>query len=580
MTGAGHQSFTRRLYPSKPIHWSVVALYRLSIRESEVNEASHRSHYRVCGLCLQNGARFHSWLIVVASPNKPINTSQSSTPNIQHTPHLHTHNMAGDPVAGNNTSVISGWTAFGNTAFVKSTLTDLQAMNAATQPGNTDTSVADVADAITRISQTSDSDLSNAPSSDSEPTQEEKDKLLIADPPRLTGEALIDLAERFSTAEIVEYSNGATGGNLTRAAINGRLNAALAKNAKALGTTKFLLKMELTKLRKTRGIRSTRREPDHRHSVVGEDTTRSIYETSGGGQAQVPENNQANEHGQGKSPPQADTPISTHQPKEGGTTKKNSNADIKDSAEDDADLLAQQKADHEAFQDQNSLKGEKILLLAERYSNTDISARICSILGNYPLTENGVATRIHVALEKRAKATGLTTKQVRDDLNAARLVSGAIKATPRGRGMLRSPRGPNVSKYMGFNGLVTKAPVIAQAKRTGAVKQSVRDEEMERPKKRAKKTHDAKPSVATPAVVQVDTEMTDDDSTSGSQDGYDAGEVEAANALLELASGDPEVREAATILVNMHREDAQTYGQPGQIGETAGDMNDSEISVV
>jgi hypothetical protein len=91
-------------------------------------------------------------------------------------------------------------------------------------------------------------------------------------------------------------------------------------------------------------------------------------------------------------------------------------------------------------------KGEKILLLAERYSNADISARICGILGNYPLTENGVATRIHVALEKRAKATGATTMQVRGDLNAARIASGAVKPTPRGRGIMRASRGPKASK--------------------------------------------------------------------------------------------------------------------------------------
>lgn len=488
--------------------------------------------------------------------------------------------MAGDSAAG-NTSVISGWTAFSNHTSVKSALADWQAINAATQAGNTDTSVADVADAIGPISQISDSDLSDASPSDSEPTQEEKDELLIADPPRLTGEALIDLAERFSTAEIVEFSNEATGGNLTRAAINGRLNAALTKKAKALGTTKFLLKEELTKLRKTRGIRSTRREPDHRHSVVGADTGKGGVENSSGSQAEVPENDQINENVQAKSTPQADAAANTHQPRRGNTTKENSDADIEDSAEDVASQLAQQKADHEAFQDQNSLKGEKILLLAERYSNADISARICGILGNYPLTENGVATRIHVALDNRAKATGMTTKQVRGDLNAARLVSGAVKVTPRGRGMMRSPRGSKASKSVRFDSPATKAPVVAQTKRMDAVQQSVgNDEEMEPPKKRPKKTHGSTPSVAIPVAVRVGADMTDDDSAAGSQDGYDVDEVDAANALLEMAAGGPEIHEAATILMNMHRGRAFSDGQSGQSGEKAGDSDDSEMDGV
>jgi hypothetical protein len=103
------------------------------------------------------------------------------------------------------------------------------------------------------------------------------------------------------------------------------------------------------------------------------------------------------------------------------------------------------------------------------------------------------------------------------------------------------------------------------------------EEEMERPKKRAKKTHRSTPSVATPVAVQVDAEMTDDDSAAGSQKGYDAGEVEAANALLELASGGPKVHKAATILMSMHRESAlpdHQTGQSGKVVEDNSEMND------
>lgn len=463
--------------------------------------------------------------------------------------------MAGDPAA-DKSSVISGWTAFSNPAFVKSALADMRAMSATntTEQSASDTPVPDVAESNTPLPQ-SDSDLSDAPPSDSQPTQEEKDELLIADPPRLAGEALVDLSKRFSTADIINYSNQATGGNLTRAAINGRLNAALTKKAKATGTTKVLLKEELTEHRKAHGIRSTRREPDHRHLVVGGDTQVGGDKTFAIGEARVPDNDQTNGDVKAKSAPQADAATDTHQPKGDHTTGESSDAGTEGSAEDEEALAAQQQADHEAFQDQNSLKGEKILLLAERYSNANISARICGILGNYPLTENGVATRIHVALEKRAKATGATTMQVRDDLNAARIASGAVKPTPRGRGIMSASRGPKASWSVKLpqNSPATKAPV-AQAKRAGAVKQSKGDEdEMEPPEKRAKKTHDARLSVATPVAVQDEAEMTDDDSAASSQVGYDAGEVETANALLELASGGPEVRGAATILMGMHR---------------------------
>lgn len=543
--------------------------------------------------------------------------------------------MAGDS-APSKASAISGWTAFSNPDFVKSALADMQATTVPATQSNTTTPVADVADATIPISQTNNGYLSDASPSDSEPSQEQKDKLLIADPPRLAGEALIDLSRRFSTADIVELSNTAIGGNLTRVAINGRLNTALAKKAKALGTTKSLLKEELTESRKAQDIRSTRREPDqrhsvvgggteigrkargikntrrrsdHRHSVVGEGTQVRGEETFDVRQTQVSKSDQADKKIQARPAPRANVALTTtHHPKGANITKETSTTTTKPSAADAATLAAQKQADHEFFQDQNSLKGEKLLLLAERYSNADISAHIRGILGNYPLTENGVATRIHSALEKRAKTTGATTQQVRDDLNAARIASGAVKPTPRGRGILRPPKGPNAPKTVGFagdshavkrpvvakddakvkgavkhsvgDGGAAKRPVVAKsgAKVAGPVKHGVGDEgEAEPPKKRAK-THDTKTPVAKPVPVQVDAEMTEDDIAAGSQGGHEACDVEAASGLLELADGGPKVIEAATILTDMHRESALPDGQPGQSGKEIGgddsDMND------
>jgi hypothetical protein len=464
--------------------------------------------------------------------------------------------MAGDSLT-NMPSVISGWTAFSNPAFVKGTLADMQATATTTGQINASTDAADVEDVTTQVSQIN-NDLSDVSPSDSEPTQQEKDDLLLADPPRNNGAALVDLASRYSTADIVDLSNEATGGNLTRPAINSRLNAALTKKSKATGTTKFALKEELTELRKARGIRSTRREPDHRHAVVSDDTRMGGDETSGGGPTQTPENDQVDDSGQVKSASQVNPAIVTSQSKEADTAKENSYAGLGGNVQTDASLAAQQQADREAFQDQNSLKGDKILLIAERYSNADISARIREILGNYPLTESGVATRVHVALEKKAKATGVTMNQVRDDLNAARIASGAIKPTPRGRGLMRSPRGVKA----------IKTPVTVQDddevadvdEQSAGSRKSV-----EPPKKRSKGTHDTRARltspVATPAAVDADAEMTDNDSAAGSQDGHGPDAVEAANILLEMAGGGPEVREVATALMHMHKEDALLVSQ-------------------
>jgi hypothetical protein len=464
--------------------------------------------------------------------------------------------MAGESPT-NMPSVISGWTAFSSPAFVKGTLSDMQATTTTTRQINANTAVADVEDVTTPVSQIN-NDPSDTSQSDLGPTQQEKDDLLLADPPRINGAALVDLASRYSTADIVDLSNEATGGNLTRPAINSRLNAALTKKAKATGTTKFALKKELTELRKARGIRSTRREPEHRHAVVSHDTRMGGDEHSSGGPTQTPENDQIDNSGQVKSASQVNAAAVTSQPKQADTTEENSDTGLGGTVQTHASLAAQQQADREAFQDQNSLKGDKILLIAERYSNADISTRIREILGNYPLAESGVATRVHVALEKKAKATGVTINQVRDDLNAARIASGAIKPTPRGRGLMRSSRGVKA----------IKTPVTVQDDDEVA---DVDDQSagsrksVEPPKKRSKRTHDTgarlTSPVATPAAVDADAEMTDDDSAAGSQDIHGPDAVEAANILLEMAGVGPEVREAATALMHMHKEDALLVSQ-------------------
>lgn len=512
--------------------------------------------------------------------NKPTYRHQGNNKN-------KTANMAGNSALGRPT-VISGWTAFSNPDFVKSTLSDMRETSSPTVQSNTNTR--DIDSTVTSpVAPQSNNEAVESPTPDSELTQQEKDDLLLADPPRITGAALLDLASRHSTKDIVDLCHAATGSNITRAAINGRLNLALGKKADALGTTKDELRKELTEKRKAHGIRSTRREPARKHAAFMKDD--EMYDADRS--TQTPETEQADKYGHTEPAPQADAAVNTHQPYHTGeSTEENSDADMGDAVGNAAMLLAQQKADQAAFSDQISLKGDKILQLAERYSNPDMSARICAIPGNFPLTENGVATRIHVALEKKAETTGLSIRQVREDLNNVRLANGVINPNSRGKGLLKAPqidRKPRSSRSSRFSegaavavAPAPKRPAPVDAEMAYAVRELTRSRapagSKEPQKKRSKKTRvKAEP---------VDTEMTSDDGAD-SQDGYDADAVEAANTLLQLSAGslsaaDSKLQEAATILMNMHRADALLAGQSGQGDDTAGagDGDDTEIDDV
>lgn len=416
--------------------------------------------------------------------------------------------MAGQP------SVISGWTAFSSQS---------PSPTSATGP------VADMADANAPASQ---DNLDNVqlPTADSPQTQKEKDQALLADPPRLTGLALLDLCKRHSTRDIVDLANAAAGVVVTsRPTINSRLNSALLKSARETGRTKDEVRDELTEHRKSLGIRSTRRAPFKRMGTVVNVPKTKVNQAEPAPQADVAATTQALDH-------------------TGDTTEENSDADMEDD-NGDAARLAQERADHAAFVDQNSLFGEKMLLIAERYSDPEISAHICAILGNYPLTKGGVANRIHSALKARADATGSTLKDVREALNVARFASGALQPSAKGKGVLR------VSRRYRQPTPATTAPVDSHA------------------------TAPVASQAAAPVTEQVDTNMTDDDGTP-SQEGWNADEIDAANTLLKLVEGDGEVQEMATILMNMHRDDALLAGQADQTVRVIGDTGDTNMNDV
>jgi hypothetical protein len=415
-----------------------------------------------------------------------------------------THNMAGG-LAMNTPSVISGWTAFG-APVRKSNTPPADDMETTTAPTPQDLDDPD-------------GDQEPAPTSASpaSQTQEAKDlSVFRADSREITGYILLDLCERHSTSDIVDQINQAAGAEIiSRPTLNSRLNSAMVKKAKDEGTTKDEVRAALTERRKARGIRSTRRRPwAQQRSRLSTVTNASDFTADA-----------------------ANTRTPT-----GYSTEENSDADM-GAPNNDGDALAaawQQEADHAAFVDQQSLKGDAMLLMAERYTDVEISARICAIPGNYPLKEGGVANRIHDALKRKAQATGTTLEQVRADLNAARASNGIVRQTKLGK---------------------VRAPKTARKAKSEAV---VQDD-----------AADDAPVIP----AQEDDEMTDDDGTS-SQQGWNAAEVDAANTLLSFFSDDSEVDEAASTLIDMHRADASLGAQPKQVVDLTGEEANDDIDDV
>lgn len=261
-----------------------------------------------------------------------------------------------------------------------------------------------------------DSDPVQPAASSSSLTQQEKDEELLADPPRLTGAALLDLAERYSTSDIVDFANKTAGTmTLSRAAINGRLNGAMTKRAKELGQTKHQVRDTLTEKRKGNGIRSTRRVARGAKNAGAAST---VIESDEEGSPN---------HGQTS----------------GVQAGPAQQADVAlyPGVLSDADARAKyDEADYLSFKDPNALFREKLLEMTGRYSNKEISAGICAMPQNMVLTENGVANRVHQALKERAKATGKPLGQVRAELNVEREKNGVTKPNSHGKGYLRPPK--------------------------------------------------------------------------------------------------------------------------------------------
>lgn len=80
------------------------------------------------------------------------------------------------------------------------------------------------------------------------------------------------------------------------------------------------------------------------------------------------------------------------------------------------------------------LNGKTLIQLAEKYSNSDISARLGKVPGSNVLVlkPTAVYSRLTRALEAQAKATGLDMRHWRDDLANARKANGVDTRGPVG----------------------------------------------------------------------------------------------------------------------------------------------------
>jgi hypothetical protein len=505
-------------------------------------------------------------------------------------------------------SVVRGWTAFGRPSPLRISHTppddDMETITAPTSQNDLNDDHAPASNLNNVQAPTS---TSASPASQ---TQEEKDQECFRDSNTLTGYVLLDLAERYSTKSMVDQVNQAAGKVIISGpTLNSRMNNAMIKKAKDEGKTKDEIREALTERRKAAGIRSTRRQPfspqGHGAAVTnasdplaGAANTRDSMEEDTNSASMVATNS---------------APLTI------------------------AQAVQQQVADDEAFVDQQSLKGDKILLMAERYHDAAISKRICAIPGNFQLKEGGVATRIHDALKKKAEAKGVSLEQVRADLNKARLSNGVFSNIRMGRP--RTARGPRKVKSKATvqedaaDDSEDAAPVAAQVpaqvpargprkvKSKAAVQQDapraaqvnaqvsaqvpaqVWDEATNWDSEETEDDDDAtevdgeetedNPLTDDDEVTE-DDEMTDDDGTN-SQQGYTAKEVDAANVLLSMFSSSSsfsssgsdglvsEVHGAATILMDMHSADASLGAQPNRVdgltGEAANaNANDIEMT--
>jgi hypothetical protein len=322
------------------------------------------------------------------------------------------------------------------------------------------------------------------------------DQVVFANPTRLFGDTILNMATRYATTDIATNVNAAAGKQvITRYITNYRLRIAIKAYAARIGQTPGEVTAGLTATRVAAGIRCV----------------------DSAGTAQVEEKHT------------------------GETTEDESDSDNEASAAAPGFTVAPAAPaapiptnDQFLFNNHMRLMGETLLVLAERYSNKQISTNIGKKSGTdqFTLSQTAMSQRMITALTSRAKATNSTLEQVRANLHATRKSNNVDSRAPAGTRMDTSRKSTaNMAKVEP----APKAVVATQA-----------------------------PTAAAQEGVGV--EMTDN---SNGQQGHTAAELDAANSLLLLCQPlSQEVIDAARILMTLHSNDG---------AETEDEVSDTEM---
>lgn len=205
-----------------------------------------------------------------------------------------------------------------------------------------------------------------------------QDQSLFADRSKLIGEELLDLASRYSNMSILKHVNAAAAlagtPSMNRWHLHGLINNAFKARAQRTKKTPEQIKEEFSRIRKSNHIR----------------TYNSVK--------------------RGKSKPQA---LETYAGTEAHTDVE---ARTEKTTEENLE-------DEELFSNPSELRGDALIELAERYTSSEIAARVVAASTDKSKTNTPHSwySKVDRALKGRAKATGDTIENLRDALHQARV---------------------------------------------------------------------------------------------------------------------------------------------------------------
>jgi hypothetical protein len=228
-----------------------------------------------------------------------------------------------------------------------------------------------------------------------------QDQFAFANSSHLVGDAILNIATRYSTGDISTNANRAAGGDvMSKRTAYSRLSSAINDYAARSGQTPGQVRTELTNARKAGGV------PAAFKGFV-------------------------------KVPAGANNTAGNDQEHTGDTTEDNSDADTQAVSAAVAAPAPAPKvpavapvtlpaADQHLFNNSELLHGETILTLAERYNVQEITKHVAKRFGTdaTTLSHSGVSVRITRALKIRATANNITLERARDALRQARETNG------------------------------------------------------------------------------------------------------------------------------------------------------------